>query len=231
MNGNGMGIKFSPDKELLVFAKDFIADLSTVGITSISSRELQGRVLEFILKARKDFDCTNYFELSKSLLVPESKLKKMIYEVQLRDISKQMEDLKSKDQRNKVESKVLGEAVKYFRVEGNIVILEMQDEFAKNLLKNKLRALNHITDSSFNPELVKIEIDAFIELIKLYLPEKHKTKKQINEYKRLKRADKTSSAIKNLIVKAIPCGELLSSACELISTINSEYKSQLDNED
>lgn len=225
-----MRIKYNSDQKIIEATKLFIKGISEVGLTSISSHELQVRILDFILRVRSDANKSDYFELSKLLIIPESKLKKMSYEIQLRNNADKISSL-TQDQIKLFEKETIESAISSFKIESSHVIIEIQDEFAKNLLKDKLRSKNHIADSSFNPELIKINIDAFIDVINLFLPRNKKSDKvrdNFKEYNKLKRRKASAKALKNVVVKAIPCGNLIDSVLTLTKSLTEQFSSEFD---
>ncbi len=204
--------------KLVKITKLFIDEIYQSGLTKLSSRELQLKTLNYLLDAH-EYDRKNYFELSKQLMIPESKLKKMIYEI---DLEQKNRELFNADQESvlKKETELLENAIDLFKIKNGIVIIEVRSEFAQNLLKEKLRTIHHFSDSSFNSDLVKMELVAFVELLNELLPDSIKTKEfkaRFEQYELNNDAENIVKALKEINIVGIPAGKLAASGISLIT--------------
>jgi hypothetical protein len=53
--------------------------------------------------------------------------------------------------------------------------LEIGNPYLIDYIKDKLKKLNHITDGSFSPELIKLTPEAFVALFESYVPNESKS--------------------------------------------------------
>ena len=58
-----------------------------------------------------------------------------------------------------------------FAKDGNYFVVEIESPLVLAHLKNTLRTLGHISDSSFNASIVRMPLDAATDLIKSFIPE------------------------------------------------------------
>lgn len=58
--------------------------------------------------------------------------------------------------------------------DGDKIGIEIGDPFLIDHLKARLKKLKHITDASFSPELIRLSVDAYIDLFEYILPETSK---------------------------------------------------------
>lgn len=106
------------------------------------------------------------YELVSDLRVTRAKARNLLYEAKLRSSSDEDLDLELKELLQKP----------LFLKDNEKVGIEIENPYLIDHLRYKLKKMNHITDGSFSPELVKLTTDAFIDLFKSYLPEKSEKK-------------------------------------------------------
>ena len=102
--------------------------------------------LEVIAKTPEIYDVVS------SLKVTRAKARNLIYESKLRTSTEKL-----------VSSPILKD--------GDKVSLEIGNPYLADYLRSKLRSLNHITDGSFSNELLKMTVDAYIDLFISLLPD------------------------------------------------------------
>ena len=100
------------------------------------------------------------YELVSELKVTRAKARNLLYEAKLRTSTK--DDLDEE----------LKELLKgpVFLKESEKIGIEIGNPYLIDHLRHKLKELNHITDGSFSPELVKLTTDAYLALFEKYLP-------------------------------------------------------------
>lgn len=106
------------------------------------------------------------YELVSELRVTRAKARNLLYEAKLRASTQDDLDMELKE--------LLIDPV-FFKDQDKIGI-EVDNPYLIDHLRFKLKKLNHITDGSFSPELVKLTVEAYIALFESYVPETSKQK-------------------------------------------------------
>ena len=126
-------------------------------------------VLVFLMKLQ-ELDIFNknpdIYELVSELRVTRTKARNLLYESKLRQTTKTELDQEL--------ITILKNPI--FFKDNDKIGIEIDNPYLIDHLRAKLKKLNHITDGSFSPELVRLTTDAFISLFESYLPEKSKEK-------------------------------------------------------
>ncbi len=99
------------------------------------------------------------YELVSELRVTRAKARNLLYESKLRQTSKKELD---EELKNLLKRPML---IK----DGDKIGIEIDNPYLIDHLRAKLKKLNHITDGSFSPELVRLTTDAYISLFDSYL--------------------------------------------------------------
>lgn len=106
------------------------------------------------------------YDVMRELKVTRSKARNLIYEHQLRSVENENQLLAE-----------LREALKcpLLSKESDNVCLEIDNPYLMDFIRNELKKLGHITDGSFNHEMVKMSTDAFSDLYYNCMEESNKT--------------------------------------------------------
>lgn len=160
------------------FAKEFIGKYLHNGFGTMNKGELETLIFH-LLRKDESFRKMSIFDLSRTLQIPETKVRKLIYDSDLRY--------------GKTDNEyVVTEFFKYlrqgkFQSESNKIMFPIDNKVVRSAIDDKLRSLGYFSDTSFNRDVFSIQIDAFIELINAYY-----TKEVKNEI-----LDKCKECIKN----------------------------------
>jgi hypothetical protein len=101
------------------------------------------------------------YELITQLRVTKAKARSLIYQLELRAITGQDE----------IEARVkLALRSPRLVKDGEKYLLEIDSPLVLDALRHRLRHLNHVADSSFQPALVKLSAKALVALIEHYIP-------------------------------------------------------------
>ena len=133
------------------------------------------------------------YELVSNLRVTRAKARNLLYEAKLR--ASTTEDLDRELKEILINPTFLKDQDK--------IGIEIGNPYLIDHLRFKLKKLNHITDGSFSPEIVKLTTDAYISIFESYLPD---TSKQeiINSFIELGAINDTSfSGIMTSILKKL----------------------------
>ena len=147
------------------FADDFINVYLQNGFGMMNKSELE--ILIFHLLRNDDFcNQKSIFGISRVLHIPESKVRKLIYEADLRygDIS----DSYVRDEF----FACLNNA--HFQTINNKIEFPLDDKLVRSAIDDKLRSMGYFSDTSHNRDVFSIHIDAFIALIDVYYPAENK---------------------------------------------------------
>ncbi|UTW64542.1 hypothetical protein KFE98_10500 [bacterium SCSIO 12741] len=146
--------------------QELLQDYLTPAYGSISKRDFD--ILLFIkLQKLGIFDRNpKIYELVSELRVTRAKARNLLYESKLRQTSKAELDQELKE--------LLKKPIFLPDKNNDKIGIEIDNPFLIDHLRAKLKGLNHITDGSFSPELVRLTTDAFTSLFESYLPEESK---------------------------------------------------------
>ena len=147
------------------FADDFINVYLQNGFGMMNKSELE--ILIFHLLRNDDFcNQKSIFGISRVLHIPESKVRKLIYEADLRygDIS----DSYVRDEFFACLNKA------HFQTTNNKIEFPLDDKLVRSAIDDKLRSMGYFSDTSHNRDVFSIYIDAFIALIDVYYPAENK---------------------------------------------------------
>lgn len=144
--------------------KELLQDYLTPAFGSISKRDFD--ILFFIKLQKLGVFSKNpeIYEIVSELRVTRAKARNLLYESKLRQTSKAELDQELKE--------ILKTPI--FLKDNDKIGIEIDNPYLIDHLRAKLKQLNHITDGSFSPELVRLTTDAFVSLFESYLPEESK---------------------------------------------------------
>lgn len=111
-------------------------------------------LLLYVLMKNGDKELSN-FELSRILRIPESKVKRLRYEADLKYSPES--DSAYNDEKFEQLNKILKNVT--FKKDGKLIEFVVEDVALRQFLDNILKSNNRFSDSSFNSEIVKIDID------------------------------------------------------------------------
>lgn len=169
------------------FIEEFLSAYMDRGFGSLSKREIDVLLVHLLMKY-SNLSSKNNHELSLDFLLSPTKIKNLCYEAKLKYLSK---DNYFKEQFFKLLRKV-----KLKQLQNNTwVMFSVEDELLKQYIQAKVKESGSFTDSSFNSEIIKIELNDFIGLLDGLLDESEKidvkellapiVENDVNEFKEL----------------------------------------------
>jgi hypothetical protein len=173
------------------FSKEFIERYSKAGFGSMNKNDFEVMIYDLLRRYGNLKDKTNY-QASILLQIPESKIKRLAYEADLKYGNYQQDDIKKNFFEIIAKSK--------FHPDKNKIQFVIENKFLRNSISAKLKELGHFSDSSFNSEIISIHIEAFIDLLESYYPEES-INKIINECKKTIKAEKGEEITFKLIMR------------------------------
>ena len=152
-----------PDKVKNAFC-ELLADYLKPAYGSISKRDFD--ILLFMKLQEIGVFSKNpeLYELVSELKVTRAKARNLLYESKLRQTSQAELDEELKELIKKP----------IFLKDNDKIGIEIDNPYLIDHLRAKLKRLNHITDGSFSPELVRLTTEAFTSLFESYLPNNSK---------------------------------------------------------
>lgn len=145
---------------------DLIQGYITPAFGTISKRDFDILLFTKLQKLGIFNNNSDIYEIVSELKVTRAKARNLLYESKLRQTSKAELDQELME--------LLMTPI--FLKDNEKIGIEIDNPYLIDHLRAKLKKLNHITDGSFSPELVRLSIDAFVSLFESYLPEESKDK-------------------------------------------------------
>lgn len=147
--------------ELRTALKTFLAGYTQPAFGALPKSEVDLLVLKLLENLDFVSEEPQVYELVSKLRVTRTKARNLIYERELRrstvaDLDEKVKQLLKRPLLQK---------------SGEQFVLEVENPLVSDHLKAKLQKLNHITDGSFSPSIIKLELDAVIALMQCYLTE------------------------------------------------------------
>lgn len=167
-----MNIKNFSSSQLEFFAKTFLDSYFQNGFGRMSKTEID--ILVFHLLASTSLTSFSNYEFSRILKISETKVKSLRYEASLRYDNHDDDSLKCK----------FASIIKNdnFKVFGDKIVICIEDKLLRNFIDYRLKSIGSFSDSSFNRELMTINSDMFMELLKSLYGDKafFKLEKELN---------------------------------------------------
>jgi len=148
------------DKEQ--FATEFIRHYATRGFGSMTKNDFEVLIFNLLRKYGDLKDMSN-FELSLDLQIPETKVRRLAYESDLKHGRLTEADIREQFFAIVSQSKL--------RADLNKIEFVIENKFIRTSIGAQLKKLGHYADSSFNSEITRIHIESFIDLLAYYYPE------------------------------------------------------------
>jgi hypothetical protein len=169
------------------FIKYFLDSFLERGFGALSKREVDILVMHLLMQYSDIAEKSNH-QLSLEFLLSPTKIKNLRYEAQLRYQSKQYN--------YKQEFLNLLHKLKIKKENSSIwLMFNVEDALLKQFIEAKVKDKGSFTDSSFNSEIVKIELSDFIDLLEEVINDQEKIK--IEE--KLKKLNNTDGNWKELL--------------------------------
>ena len=147
--------------------KKFIDRYIERGFGSMNKNDFEVEIFHYLLQTNY-FESTKDYEISRQLRIPQSKVKRLKYESELK--------YPEKNQDEKVKE-ILDNAKIYFDRE--CIVLSIEDELIRKHLDCEIKKHNSYSDLSFNTELLRLNFEDYI-----YLVEKFEGKNKVEETKK-----------------------------------------------
>lgn len=144
--------------------KTVINKYLTRGFGSMNKNEFEVWIFHYLLSNR--FINENNYDISIQLRIPETKVKRLRYEAELK-----YGDPKDEESYRIALEKLLEKSI--IKKDGNSVQFSIENIQLRKFLDSKLKKAGRFSDSSFNSEIVVIDVDDLEYLLKVLWPEKY----------------------------------------------------------
>ncbi len=148
------------DKEK--FAEGFMGQYANRGFGSMNKNDFEILVFN-LLRKYGDLKGKSNFEISLDLQIPETKVRRLAYESDLKYGQMTEADIKEAFFGIVASSKLRGDL--------NKVEFVIENKFIRSSIGAQLKQLGHYADSSFNSEIIRIHIESFVDLLAFYYPQ------------------------------------------------------------
>lgn len=128
------------------------------GFGSMNKNDFEVYIFSWLIQNHSDYKDASDNEISRKLKIPESKIKRLRYEAELRYGNNDTDVLWQK-LRNYLS------IVNYRKAEDNVLRFSIPDKQVRLFLKDQLQAGNRFCDSSFSENIVVISIDDLLYLL------------------------------------------------------------------
>ena len=145
------------------FASEFMSRYSTRGFGAMNKNDFEVLIFD-LLKKYGDLKEKSNYEISRALQIPETKVRRLAYESDLKYSQLTEENISVAFFKIVANSKLRGDL--------NKVEFVIESKFLRASIGAQLKKLGHYADSSFNAEIVRIHIDSFIDLLEHYYTKK-----------------------------------------------------------
>ena len=181
-------------EEIAKVLKDILSFYTNPSLGSVSKREFEAFVVYRLIDAGI-LEQTPY-KVARQLGISPSRAKSLLLDCSIK--YKNDEDLE-----NKLKEILKNPITEKF--EQDIVMLEITDPAAYELFKEKLQAKRILADTSFNKNILRMKVDAFIDIISDYVDEEVKGRltDELKKKGKLREKDLKTLEVKSLVKIAI----------------------------
>ena len=141
------------------FAKEFLERYLHNGFGMMNKGELETLIF-YLLRKDESFKKMSIFDLSRTLQISETKVRKLIYDSDLRYGETDDKYVVNEFFRYITQAKI--------ESDGNRIMFPIDNKVVRSAIDDKLKSLGHFSDTSFNRDIFSIHIDAFVDLIECY---------------------------------------------------------------
>lgn len=146
------------------------------GFGSMNKNDFEVYIFSWLIQNHSDYMNASDNEISRKLKIPESKIKRLRYEAELRYGNNDTDVLWQK-LRNYLS------IVNYRKEEDNVLRFSISDKQVRLFLKDQLQAENRFCDSSFSENIVVISVDDLLYLLDNGVVSKEEKAKIIQQVK------------------------------------------------
>ena len=141
--------------------KKLIGDYIKPAFGSLPKREIDLLMFGLLLEVGVVSKESSMFELMKDLRITRAKAQSLVYDLQVRSGERTPDDL------DKETKATLGKAK--VSKDGGYFVVEIEDPLLQGHIRERVRKLGHVSDTSFNSSIIRLSLAAFSELASVLL--------------------------------------------------------------
>lgn len=149
------------------FSRDFLSKYLEPAFGSMNKAEIDLMVFS-LLHQITDFRDKSAYDIARTLRITPTRVRSLKMQLGLRDTSRTEEALR-------LQIINLLSRCRYLK-DGDTIQFGVEDPLVREDIANRLKKLDATADSSFNKELVRIQLDAFVDFISDIMPADQKKK-------------------------------------------------------
>lgn len=157
-------IKISNKVDAQSILQEFMNWYLNPSFGSMTKHDIDLRVFSMFQKVGVLSSNKDVYEIMRILKVTRAKARNLVYESSLR----MMQDEQLENHLKELMERPLLER------EGEKISIEIDNPLLVDFVRKRLKDLNHLTDGSFSPELIRMSYSAFVDLYVKLFPEKEK---------------------------------------------------------
>lgn len=152
-----------PAEEVKEALRPFLQTVTTPAFAAVSKRETDLALFEMLRRLGLIDQRASLFSLMTQLRITRAKASQILFDIEVRARGIDGDGLDDE----------VREALKKtrFAKDGDFFVLEVENPLIQAHLRNRLRELGHISDTSFNSAIVRMPLDAATDLMIALIPE------------------------------------------------------------
>ena len=190
------------------FATNFVDKYLQNGFGIMNKGELEVLIFH-LFRVDKSFNCKSIFEISRELHISETKVRKLIYDADLRYGQTDDKFIKNEFFHCLTLAK--------FHSDNNMILFPIDNKVVRSAIDDKLKSLGYFSDTSFNRDIFSIHIEALVALVDSYYDETVK-KTVLNKCEKIIRKSKNDKLTFRQLIR-----ELILGACDGVGKISLQY--------
>jgi len=151
---------------------NFLEGFTSPAFGAAPKREIELAVFAMLVELNLIKKEDSLYDVMTSLRVTRSKARQLLFDLEVRAKADNKEELDAAVCSAVTETK--------FSKDGDYFVLEVENPLVQAYLKNEVKKLGHITDTSFNAEIVRLSLAAVTELLVSRMSDEQKTTVQRN---------------------------------------------------
>ena len=137
--------------------KEFMQLFVRPAFGSIPKREIELAVFQILRRLSAVDENASLYDLMTDLRITRSKASQLLFDIEVRKLGDDVSPLDIQIEDTLINTR--------FAKDGDYFVLEIENPLLNAHLKEKIRRLNHISDTSFNSAIIRMPLDAVTDLM------------------------------------------------------------------
>lgn len=151
------------DQAIQLELVNFLEDFMNPAFGSLPKREIELRIFDILRNLGLVRPDATIYELMTELKVTKAKASQLVFDLEIRQYGNDKERLDNLIKLALIKTK--------FAKDGNYFVMEIENPLTLAHMRQRIREIGHISDTSFNSALVRAPVDAVTDLILKIIPE------------------------------------------------------------